>query len=302
MKSLRFYWNLLLESFNKFSEDNIMGQAAALSYYTIFSLPPMLLVIMYTTTIFYDKAEIQRAIFTQISELVGADGATQLSNTLDKVGLFEGDWWQTAIGIGALLFTSTTVFVTIQNALNNIFRVKPKPRLGWLKMATDRLISFTTLLGIAFILLVSLSINAIVSAFGEYLSQWLPDISLLFVSIINFFLPLIIITLLFALLFKYLPDAKLDWSETWIGAVITAILFTVGKYAIAFYIGNSETANLYDAAGSVLVIMVWVFYASAIFLFGAVFTYVYAKALSDGIQPSSYAVRIEQREIEIDKK
>lgn len=301
MKSPKFYWNLLLESFAKFADDDIMGHAAALSYYTIFSLPPMLLIIMYATTIFYDKATIQEAIFTQIADLVGQDGAAQLSVTLDKVGLFEGGVWASIIGIGALIFTSTTVFVTIQNTLNKIFRVKAKPKLGWLKMLKDRVISFTTLLGMAFILLVSLSINAIISALGDYLARYLPDLSLFMLYLINLILPLVIITLLFAMLFKYLPDAKLDWNETWIGAGMTAILFTVGKYGIAFYIGNSDTANLYDAAGSVLVIMLWVFYASAIFLFGAVFTYVYAKNLSDGIRPSSYAVRIEQREIEIKK-
>lgn len=299
MTVIKFYWNLLKETINKFLEDDIFGQAAALSYYTIFSLPPMLLVIMFTTTFFYDKETIQAAIFGQISDLVGADGASQLSVTLEKVGLFEGGLWSSIIGIGALLFTSTTVFVTIQNSLNKIFQVKPKPSRGIIKLVIDRVLSFTTLLGIAFILLVSLSVNALIAAFGTYLSGIMPDISIVLLTIISLILPLLITSFLFAMLFKYLPDAKLEWKETWVGAVITAILFAFGKNIIAIYVGSSNVANLYDAAGSVMVIMVWVFYASAIFLFGAVFTYVYAKNLSDGIQPSSYAVKVITKEIEI---
>lgn len=300
MTVLKFYWNLLKETINKFLEDDIFGQAAALSYYTIFSLPPMLLVIMFATTIFYDKATIQEAIFTQISELVGSDGATQLSATLEKVGLFEGGIWASVIGIGALLFTSTTVFVTIQNSLNKIFKVKPKPKRGIIKLLIDRVLSFTTLLGIAFIMLVSLSVNALISAFGAYLSDIIPDISIAFITLVSLILPLVITSFLFAMIFKYLPDAELEWKETWVGAIITALLFAVGKNLIAIYVGSSNVANLYDAAGSVMVIMVWVFYASVIFLFGAVFTYVYAKNLSDGIKPSSYAVKIETKEIEIE--
>lgn len=149
----RFYWNVLKQSFLRFFKEDVFTYAAGLAYYTIFSLPPMLMVILFTTTLFYDRSTMRQTIFGEISGLVGSESAQSLANTLDRIGLFEGNWWASAISIALLVFTSTTVFVTIQNALNRIFSVKPKPKAsGWLKMLRDRLISFALLLSIAFIL------------------------------------------------------------------------------------------------------------------------------------------------------
>lgn len=301
-RKIKYYWQLLSQAVAKFIDDNAFTWAAALSYYTIFSLPPMLFVILFVTTGFYDEAQIRGAIFGQIGDLIGQKGATQLARTVDAIGVFDREWWVSAIGIGGMIITSTTVFITLQNALNNIFAVKAQPnQAGWLKMLRDRLLSFGVVLGIAFILLVSLSINALLGAFGRYLSDRLPDVSLILIGIASFILPLAIITLLFAILFKYLPDAKISWRTTWRGAIITAILFSIGKDLIGLYIGQSRTANLYDAAGSVLVIMVWVFYASLIFLFGAVITAIYVERQNGRIEPESYAVKVEKKEIEVEK-
>ncbi|PHN05052.1 YihY/virulence factor BrkB family protein [Flavilitoribacter nigricans] len=302
-KPVKRTWKFLLETVTKFAADNAFTWAAAISYYTIFSLPPILLVILYITTMFYDEQSIREAIFGQIGSLIGNKGANQLSQTVDSLGVFKEQWWASAIGIGGMLLTSTTVFMTLQNALNSIFKVKAQPNeAGWFKMIRDRLLSFTVLLGIAFILLVSLVIDAIISGFGDLLSQRFPDVSLLLVGLASIIVPLAIITLLFALLFKYLPDAAIPWRLTWRGAIITAVLFALGKNAIGFYIGQSQTASLYDAAGSILVIMLWVFYASLIFLFGAVITAVYVERSSyRGIEPADYAVKVEDKEVEVEK-
>lgn len=300
--ALNFFFTILKESITKFLEDDLMTQAAALAYYTIFSLPPMLLIILFTATRFYDEITVKAAIFGEIEELIGHSSAEQLALTIDKLGFYDSSFWAASVGIGTLIFTSTTVFVTMQNALNQTFKVKAKPKgYGILKMIKDRVLSFSILIGIAFILLVSLTINALISTFSNYLENAIGGLSMTLTAITSLILPLIIITFLFAMIFKYLPDAKVKWKDTWAGAFFTAICFTIGKYLIGFYIGNSQTANLYEAAGSIMVIMVWVFFASIIFLFGAVFTFVYAKFMSGGIRPADYAVKVIQKEVKIEK-
>lgn len=302
-KYIRNALRFIQEVFTKFSKDNAFTWAAALSYYTIFSLPPMLFVILSITTLFYDEQNIREAIFGEIGSLIGSKGASQLSSTVDAMQVFDQKWWVSAVGIGGMLLTSTTVFVTIQNALNNIYGVKPKPNgAGWLKLVRDRLLSLSVLFGIAFILLVSLVIDAVISGFGDYISRQFPQVSLVLLAIASIVIPLLVITVLFAILFKFLPDAKTPWRLTWRGAAITALLFAFGKNAIGYYIGQSNTANLYDAAGSILVIMLWVFYASLIFLLGAVIT---ARSVSreaeNGLEPSSYAVKVKNVEMEIEQ-
>lgn len=300
--ALQFLFTILKESVSKFIEDDLMTQAAALAYYTIFSLPPMILVILFTATRFYDEITVKSAIFGEIEDLIGKNSAEQLAITIDKLGVYDTTSWATIIGIGTLLFTSTTVFVTMQNALNHTFKVKAKPKgMGILKMLKDRVLSFSILIGIAFVLLVSLTVNALVSTFSHYLADSIGGLSATLTALTSIFLPLIIITILFAMIFRFLPDAKVKWKDTWAGAIFTAICFSIGKYLIGFYIGNSQTANLYDAAGSIMVIMVWVFFASSIFLFGAVFTFVYSKFMNGGIAPADYAVKVIQKEIEIRK-
>ncbi|MCB0593584.1 MAG: YihY/virulence factor BrkB family protein [Lewinellaceae bacterium] len=295
----RFYWNVLKKSFSRFFKEDVFTYAAGLAYYTIFSLPPMLMVILFTTTLFYDRSTMRQTIFGEISGLVGSESAQSLANTLDRIGLFEGNWWASAISIALLVFTSTTVFVTIQNALNRIFSVKPKPKAsGWLKMLRDRLISFALLLSIAFILVVSLVLTALINTLGSYLSNFIPEVSIMIATIASEFFPFLIITLLFGMIFRYLPDVRLHWKDTIVGALVTSILFLIGKFGISFYIANSQAANLYEAAGSVMAILLWVFYASVIFLFGGVFTRVYIEQKRGEIPPNSFSVRVHQKIVE----
>ena len=300
-KDLAFYWALLKESVNDFIENDVFTLAAALSYYTVFSLPPIILIIIYTTTSVYSEVAMREMLFTEIGKLVGQDGAIQLATIIDNLNLYDQTWWATALSIGILVFTSTTVFVTVQNSLNRIFHVKPKPKRGILKLVIDRVLSFALVLGIAFILLVSLVISAVVNGLTDLLLSQFPNAAVLVTTFVSFLVQLGIVVLLFAMIFKYLPDAKIKWRDTWIGAWVTAILFSLGKLGIGFYLGNSNTANVYDAAGSLVIIMLWVFYASIIFLFGAVFTYVYANQRNRRIEPAPYAVRVEQREIVVEE-
>lgn len=297
--SIQFYWTVLKGSLSKFIDREAFTYAAGLAYYTIFSLPPMLLVILNTTTLFYDRDRIRETIYGELSGIVGRQSAESLFNTLDRIGIFQGSWWASAISIGVLLFTSTTVFVTIQVALNRMYGVKPKPKAGGiLKLLRDRLLSFALLLSIAFILIVSMVLNALISAFGDYLARFLPEVSLYLANALSMIVPFLITIFLFALIFRYLPDVQINWKDTLIGALVTSILFAFGRYGISFYIANSQAADLYDAAGSVMVIMLWVFYASIIFLFGGIFTSVYIEEKRGAIQPNTFAVRVRRQEVE----
>jgi len=296
---MKKYFKVFKDSLSKFSKDDIFTHAAALSYYTIFSLPPMLLIILFTTTYFYDEEVVKNALFTQIGSLVGQDGAAQLLITIEKMNIFEPTIWATVLGGGILIFTATTVFITLQDALNKIFEVKAKPQgTAIMLMIKDRALSFALVIGIAFILLVSLAINAFVETFSNFLKEAIGSASQIFSILISIALPFLVTTFLFAMMFKLLPDAKLKWKDTWIGAGITSVLFVIGKYLISFYIGTSDVAGLYDAAGSIMVIMVWVFYASIIVMYGAVLTFIIKKHRGDQIKASDYAVKVENIEIE----
>lgn len=290
-------WKLVKMSASDFSENDVLTKAAAISYYTIFSLPPMLLVILYTSTLFYNRAEVEEAIFSQIGELSSRDSAEQLVNAVDTLGVFEGSIWAQILSISVLIFTATTIFAVMQSALNKVFKVKPKEVEGWgiLELVKDRILSFSLVLGVAFILIVSLAVNAVVGIFGDYLVDKWPIISEFVLKLISFGLSFLITGLLFALIFKFLPDAKLKWKDTIVGAIITSALFAIGKLGIGYYIGNSETANLYETAGSVMVIMVWVYYASVIFLFGAILTASYVKIYGSGkIEATKIAVNYKE--------
>jgi membrane protein len=232
-------------------------------------------------------------LFSTIEGLIGYDGAQQLMAAIENITVFEPTLLATVLSIGVLIFTSTTVLVTMQNALNKIFRVEPKPQ-GWglIKMARDRAISLTLLIGFAFILLLSFVVDSIITAFSTYLEEWFGGINIgltLFTSIMVSFL---ITTLLLASIFKFLPDTTLKWRHTWFGAILTSILFSLGKYLISFYIGNSNIGGIYDAAGDILVIMAWIFYTSLIFMFGAVFTYTRVRMMGESIPASDYVQKI----------
>lgn len=301
MARIRKTVQFLKNTVNKFLEDDIFTHSAALAYYTVFSLPPVILIVIIGATTFYDRQTVQDAIFGELGSMIGQDGAETLSTAIEQLGLYEDSWWQTIISIGVLIFTATTVFVTIQLALNKIFRVKPKPKSGFLKLIVDRVMSFALVIGMSFILLVSLSVSALLSAFGDFVARSSPNFSVVVAQVLSNLFSLAVITLLFAMLFKYLPDAKVRWRDTWMGGFVTAILFSIGKFAISFYLGNSEAANLYDAAGSIIILMLWVFYASVIFFFGAVFTYQWALSHQRTISPTGYAVRFERREVEVER-
>lgn len=295
-------WELVRNTFQKFREENTMGLAAALAYYTIFSLPPILIIIVHSLSFFLKRDVVQAAIAQQITAYVGQNSAQELLGTINKAFLLKPTIFGTTISLIALFFTSTSLFSNIQNSLNLIFRVRAKYRKSYLKLIRDRSVSFGMILALASILMASLALEAGLKVFAGYIDDAMPRISAFLVHVGSHMVVFMLVTILFGMIFKFLPDAKIKWNDTLIGAMVTSVLFSMGKILIGYYLSRSNISTVYDAAGSILVILVWVYYTAVIFYFGAQFTYVYSRFYGSHIRPASYAVRLIQKEVEIDEE
>ena len=280
-----FHWKVLKESVSRFLGGDALTHSAALAYFMVFSLPPVLLIVLWGAGLFYQEAKMSEAIFAELTTMVGPEGAQQLMATLGELSIEKPTLWATVVAAGVMLFTASTVLVAGQNALNRLLgnQAEQAPVQALWRMLRDRFLSLAMLLTIAFILLVSLALNAFVALLERVLESWNPSVASMTTFLDHALLDLVVMSALFAMLFRYLQEVRLKWRETWFAAVLTAILFMVGQYLIGYIIGQSDTANYYDAAGSVLVLMLWVYYASAIFLFGAVFTKVRSDLINQDI-------------------
>jgi membrane protein len=279
--TLNFYMQVLKKTIVEFFGNDMPMHAAALSYYMVFSLPSMLLVIFWTSARFYDEVAVRESIFAKIGSLVGHKGAGQIMATLGKLSVEQPTFWATALGFGILLFFATSVFDAMRTAFNKMIPHEADVSVGrsiW-KLLRIRFIAFALLISISFILLVSMVIHALITKIGNQLVQWFGESVEFFVAFDFILLELGTVSLLFALYFRYLPDIRLKWRDVWLGAVLTAGLLVLGKSLIGFFISNSTVADLYDAAGSILVLMLWVYYSAAILLLGATFTFTRAELL-----------------------
>ena len=287
-------WSLLKETFAEFRDDEATRVAAALSYYTVFALPPLLVLLVTIAGAIWEPADVQGRIEGQIQALLGADGASAIRAMLENANRPDaGGLFPTLLGIAGLLFGATGAFIQLQSALNTAWDVRPDPAQGGIRnFVTKRLLSIGMILGVGFLVLVSLALSAILSAAGSSIERFLPEsLSGPLLLVFNALLSLAVITLLFAAIYKVLPDVVIRWREVWIGAFVTALLFVIGKFAIGFYIGQSDPGSAYGAAGSLAVILLWVYYASIIVLLGAEFTQVWARRRGVEIVPEEGAVR-----------
>ena len=296
--TIKDYLNLLKEAGNDFMDDQGLKLSAALSYYTIFSLAPMLLIIITLLSLFFGEDAIRGEIFDQIRGLVGNQAATQLQEILKNAQLSNKSGVAATIGAITLLIGATGVFAEIQSSINYIWSIKVKPKKGWLRYLRTRLVSFSLIVVLGFLLLVALGVNTMVNLLSDNLAVYFSEISVYVFYILNNLLVLAVITILFAVIFKVLPDGQLRWVECFVGAGFTAVLFSIGKFLISFYIGRSDLGATYGATASIIILLLWVYYSSIILYFGAEFTKVYAN--SDGVHiiPSKNAVLFLKKEIE----
>ena len=262
-----------------------------MSYYTIFSLPPLLIIIISLSGIFFGADAVRGEIFGQINGLVGNDAALQIQETLKNVKLSNSTTFATIVGIIILLIGASGVFTEIQDSINFIWGIKAKPKRGLIKFIYNRLMSFSMIGSVGFLLLVSLIINSLIEILNKRLAIHFPQDAILMVYIINMLIVFIIITLLFTIIFKTLPDGKIAIRDCIIGASFTSFLFMIGKFAIGFYLGSYNIASIYGAAGSIILILAWVYYSAIILYFGAEFTKVYAHTHGQKIIPNAYSVQ-----------
>lgn len=287
--------SLLKSSFNDFLEDDCSTQAAALSYYTIFSLPPLLTLVLMILGALVDPQDIRGQLETQIGGLMGPTASEQVRTILTQLhGPGSGSVVATVLGIVGLLLGAAGAFGQLQAALNRAWEVKPDPHQGGLRsFLLKRMFSFGMILSVAFLLLVSLVVSTALSAFGGTLARMLPDgLSAPVLQTANVALSLVVIAALFAAIFKVLPDAKVSWRDVWVGAAVTAVLFVLGKFLIGFYIGRSNPGQAFGAAGSLAVLFAWVYYSAMIVLFGAEFTQAWVERNGGSIAPERGAVRV----------
>jgi membrane protein len=286
---------LLKSSGADFIEDDCPTQAAALSYYTIFSLPPLLMVLLLILGALVDPQDIRGQLEAQMGTLMGPSATEQIRTILAQLHQpGSGNTLATVLSIGGLVLGATGAFGQLQAALNRAWEVAPDPKQGGLRgFLVKRLFSFGMILSVAFLLLVSLILSAALSAFGGALGRMLPEgVSTTLLQVVNLAISFVVITALFAAIFKVLPDARVAWRNVWVGAAVTALLFVVGKFLIGFYLGRSNPGQAFGAAGSLAVLFVWVYYSSMILLFGAEFTQAWVERNGGSIAPERGAVRV----------
>lgn len=293
------YWKVLKRTVLKFIEDDPLSYSSSIAFYVVFSLPAILIIVISIAGSFYEDQAVRNSLLDQIRQLFGADSATTVDKILANTRVEGSTLLAKVVGIVTLVFSATTVFLSLQTALNSIWRVKPKPNMDFLKFIRDRLLTLAMVISIGFLLLVSLVLDAFIAILNQALASWFSEDTYYIIWGINVLVSIFVIASVFAMVFKFLPDAKINWPDVRMGAFVTALLFIGGKYLIGFYLGNSSLNEVYGAAGSFVLLLLWVYYSSVILLLGAEFTYVYSRELGHKIKPSQYAVKIQQVE---DKK
>jgi membrane protein len=290
-------FSLIKESFQEWQKDGALDLGAALAYYTIFSLAPLLLVALAVAGLLWDRGQIQGQLIAEIQGLMGPQGAQAVQTMLANAGRHGSGVLATVLGVVTILFGATGVFVQLQSALNRVWNVEARPGAGIWSFVKTRLISFGMVLGVGFLLLVSLIVSTAVSAVGKWATGLLPG-SETIMQALTFVVSFALITFLFALIYKLVPDVEITWKDVWIGAVVTALLFTLGKFLIGLYLGKSSVASTYGAAGSLVIVLLWIYYSAQILFLGAEFTQVYATHYGSQIRPSKHAVPVvEKKEV-----
>lgn len=296
--TLKGFWGMLKCTFADFSTYKITTLSAALAYYTIFAIAPMLIIIIWLCGLFLGRDAIEGQMFTEIKSFVGSGAALQIQEIIKNASLSKSNVLASVIGIVSLVLAATGIFNQIQDSINFIWQLKSKPKTAIWKLVINRLLSFSLLISLGFVLLVSLFVNTLLDAFSARLVHTFPGIAVPLAYGINLTLTFLVISFLFGFIFKVLPDAKIQWRDVRAGAFTTAILFMIGKFLITYYMSKARVDSSYGAAGSIIIILLWVYYSSIILYFGAAFTKEYASYRGRHIFPNDYSVFIQQVELE----
>jgi membrane protein len=289
---LKAGWELLKLTFTEWMNDDTFEWSAALAFYTIFSIAPVLLIAVGVASFFLAPETATTRIVDEMQKLVGAQGANAVRQVIESSRGFGKGLWAVSVGIVTLIMGATAVFGELQSALNQIWDVKAKPDRGVImSLIVDRLRSFSIAVCVGFLLLVSLVISAVITGLQNYMNNWLPGVPWVWQTA-NVVASFFVVAALFAMIYKFLPDVVISWRDVWVGAAVTALLFSAGKYLIGIYLGRTATASAFGAAGSLVVLLFWVYYSAQISFLGAEFTQVYARRYGLGIRPKQHAARV----------
>jgi membrane protein len=291
-------WKVLKDSVSGFSDDKVTKLSASLAYYTVFSMGPLLILIISLCGIFLGREAIEGRVYGQLAGFMGEDTASQLQEIIKKAAISGKGPIALIIGGVTLLIGATTVFGEIQDSINGIWGVKPKPKRGWLKMLQNRFLSFSVIVSLGFILLVSLAVTSLVEGLGDVLARRFSEVSVILLYVVNLAITLAVVSFIFGVIFKVLPDAKIKWKDVMLGSIVTGVLFMIGKFGISIYISKSNVGSTFGAAGSLVILLLWTYYSSLILYFGAEFTKAYAVNFGSPIHPNHYAVTTRQVEVE----
>lgn len=295
---LKKWWVIVKSTVQEFLQDKPFVYSSSIAYFAIFSLPAIaILTVMFAGAI-YENESVRSEMLAQISQIGGKNSALEIERLMDKIDRPSDSGITKIASITALIFSATTVFVILQNSINAIWNIKSKPEKGFVRFLINRLLSLAMIGSLGFLLLVSLVADTFIALFRNFLNEYLSGFVYQFVWPINTAVSTIIILVMFALIYKVLPDAIIRWKYVWVGSFITTVLFVFGKYVIGYYLSNSDLTESYGAAGSLVALLVWVYYSVLILLFGAEFTYVYTRHTGGEIIPSNQAVAIKIEEIE----
>lgn len=297
MKRLKTFFKLLKRTYQSWVSNDPWAESAIIAYYTIFSLPSLLIIVVSIAGYFFGREAVQGRITSQIGEFIGNDAARAIENMITSAAINENSTWAIIFGVAILLFGATGVFFRLKIAMNNIWNVAAKKE-NFVRILMDRLISFGMVLAIGFLLLLALIISALVRILGEYISESAPRITYIGLEIVNYGLSFVFITILFAAIFKLLPDIILKWRITIYGAAMTTVLFLIGEFLISYYFGQSNPGSVYGGASSIILILLWVNYTCLILFFGAEFTVQYAIHKNETIKPNRFSRPAIYKEIE----
>lgn len=293
LRFIRSLWSITKKTISAWIADDPFGQSAKIAYYAIFSMPALLVIVIALAGAVFGQEAVQAELSAQIGAAMGPETAEQVEEMIAKASEKKRTVWASVIGIITLLVGCTGVFAQLQVALNNIWEVRVEAEKKWLRTLRDRLFSFGIVLAIGFLMMVSLLITAGLAAFSDWIKVHMPDFMLAIFFVLNFLLSFGVITILFALMFKVLPDAQIRWRNVWVGAMVTTLLFILGKFLIGVYFGTADPGSAYGAAGSVILILLWVSYSCMIVFLGAEFTKQYTLERGDKIVPKKDAKLID---------
>lgn len=289
IKNIRFFWEVVKETFSAWNNSSASKDSASLAYYAIFSIPGLLIIIIWIAGYFLGEEAIRGEISNQISGLMGADAAKSVENMIAGALIDKQNIFMKIIGIGSLVFGSTTLFFQLQHSLNTLWDVEAAPKKAIIKFLLDRANSLGMILILGFLLMVTMILSSLISIFNKFITDYFGLETYMLVELINFAIGFGIVMLLFALMFKVLPDVEISWKSVWKGALLTTILFTLGKFLLSLYFGTAKPTSAFGTAGTVILIMMWINYSCMLVFFGAEFTKVYTYKKGYRIVPSKHA-------------